>query len=80
LALEQQKDKKKDPKLNKWIVFTSMPFQMGVTIYLFYRLGDWLDVKYDVDGGWWTKGLTMLGVVASLYQFIKQANRISKND
>ncbi|MBD1431037.1 AtpZ/AtpI family protein [Sphingobacterium sp. SGL-16] len=57
-----------------------MPFQMGVTIYLFYRLGDWLDVKYDVDGGWWTKGLTMLGVVASLYQFIKQANRISKND
>jgi hypothetical protein len=80
LALEQQKDKKKDPKLNKWIVFTSMPFQMGVTIYLFYRLGDWLDVKYDVEGGWWTKGLTMLGVVASLYQFIKQANRISKND
>ncbi len=80
MALEQQKDKKKDPKLNKWIVFTSMPFQMGVTIYLFYRLGDWLDVKYDVDGGWWTKGLTMLGVVASLYQFIKQANRISKND
>ncbi|WP_223815470.1 MULTISPECIES: AtpZ/AtpI family protein [Sphingobacterium] len=78
--MEQQKDKKKDPKLNKWIVFTSMPFQMGVTIYLFYRLGDWLDVKYDVDGGWWTKGLTMLGVVASLYQFIKQANRISKND
>ena len=80
MALEQQKDKKKDPKLNKWIVFTSMPFQMGVTIYLFYHLGDWLDVKYDVEGGWWTKGLTMLGVVASLYQFIKQANRISKND
>lgn len=73
-------DKKKDSKINKWIVFTSMPFQMGVTIYLFYRFGDWLDVKYDVAGGWCTKGLTMLGVVASLYQFIKQANRISKND
>ena len=57
-----------------------MPFQMGVTIYLCYRLGDWLDIKYAVEGEWWTKGLTMFGVVASLYQFIKQANRISKND
>lgn len=78
--MTEKTDKKKDSKLNKWIVFTSMPFQMGITIYLFYRLGDWLDVKYSVEGGWWTKGLTMLGVVASLYQFIKQANRISKNE
>lgn len=78
--MTEKTDNKKDSKLNKWIVFTSMPFQMGITIYLFYRLGDWLDVKYSVEGGWWTKGLTMLGVVASLYQFIKQANRISKNE
>ncbi|TCV11033.1 putative F0F1-ATPase subunit (Ca2+/Mg2+ transporter) [Sphingobacterium alimentarium] len=73
-------DKKKDSKLNKWIVFTTMPFQMGVTIYVFFLLGDWLDEKYNVEGGWWTKGFTMLGVIASLYQFIRQANRISKND
>jgi len=57
-----------------------MPFQMGVTIYVFFLLGDWLDEKYNVEGGWWTKGFTMLGVIASLYQFIRQANRISKND
>lgn len=73
-------NRKQKPKLNKWIVFTSMPFQMGVTIYLFYRLGDWLDVKYAVEGGWWTKGLTMLGIVVSLYQFIRQANRIGKDE
>lgn len=73
-------DKKKDSKLNKWIVFTTMPFQMGVTIYVFFLLGDWLDEKYNVEGGWWTKGFTMLGVIASLYQFIRQANHISKND
>ena len=57
-----------------------MPFQMGATIYLFYWLGTWLDSKYTIDGEWWTKGLTMLGVVASLYHFISQANRISKNE
>jgi hypothetical protein len=79
-ALTANKDKKKDSKLNKWLVFTSMPFQMGVTIYVFYLLGEWLDGKYQVEGGWWTKGLTMLGVTVSLFQFIKQANRISKNE
>lgn len=73
-------NRKQKSKLNKWIVFTSMPFQMGVTIYLFYRLGDWLDVKYAVEGGGWTKGLTMLGIVVSLYQFIRQANRIGKDE
>ena len=62
------------------MVFTSMPFQMGATIYAFYWCGSWLDGHYQVEGGWWTKGFTMLGVVASLYQFIRQANQISKND
>lgn len=57
-----------------------MPFQMGATIYLFYWVGTWLDAKCAVEGEWWTKGMTMLGVVGSLYQFIRQANRISKND
>lgn len=57
-----------------------MPFQMGATIYLFYWLGTWLDGKYAVEGDWWMKGFTMLGVIASLVQFIRQANRISKNE
>ena len=74
------KDNKKGSKVNKWIVFTSMPIQMGVTIYLFYRLGIWLDLKMESENSLWSKGLTMFGVIASLYQFIKQANRISKNE
>jgi len=74
------KEKDSNKKINKWIVFTSMPFQMGATIYLFYWIGTWLDHKYDIDGEWWTKGMTMLGVIASLTQFIRQANRISKNE
>ena len=57
-----------------------MPFQMGATIYAFYWGGTWLDDHYDIEGEWWTKGLTMLGVIASLYQFIRLANKISKND
>lgn len=74
------KNKKTSSKVSRWIVFTSMPMQMGATIYLFYWVGDWLDTKYLVEGGWWVKGLTMLGVLLSLYQFIKQATKMSKNE
>ncbi|MDM1294789.1 AtpZ/AtpI family protein [Sphingobacterium sp. N143] len=66
--------------MNKWIVFTSMPIQMGVTIYLFYWVGSWLDSKYALTDEWGMKGMTMLGVIVSLYQFIKQANQINKNE
>lgn len=75
--MDHQKPKK---KISKWLVFTSMPLQMGVTIYLFYLLGGWLDSQMHVQGEWWMKGLTLLGVVISLYHFIKQANYISKNE
>ncbi|MGO1786477.1 MAG: AtpZ/AtpI family protein [Sphingobacterium sp.] len=75
--LKQRKSKR---KVNKWLVFTTMPFQMGITIYVFYWLGSWLDEKYVAQGDWWMKGLTMLGVCISLYQFIRQVNYINKNE
>jgi len=74
------KEEKSNKKVNKWLVFTSMPFQMGVTIYAFYWVGTWLDGKYQVEGEWWMKGLTMLGVLVSMYQFIRQVNYINKNE
>jgi len=72
----------KEPKkrVNKWIVFTSMPFQMGITIYLFHWAGKWLDEILSIQGEWGMKVCTLLGVVVSLYYFIKQANYISKNE
>lgn len=69
-----------DKKVNKWLVFVSMPVQMGVTIYASYWLGTWLDDRYQISGSWGMKGLTMLGVVISLYQFIRQVNYINKHE
>jgi len=71
---------KKGNQKNKWLVFASMPFQMGVTIYVFYRLGLWMDGYFDIQGEWWMKGMTILGVMASLFQFIKQVNYINKDE
>ncbi len=62
------------------MVFVSMPFQMGITIYAFYWLGTWLDTRYAVTGAWWMKGMTLLGVFVSIYQFIKQVNYINKHE
>ena len=75
--MEKDKD---GTKKNKWLVFTSMPIQMGVTIYAFYWVGNWLGEKYTTGGEWWMKGFTLLGVAVSMYQFIKQVNYLNKNE
>ena len=74
-----EKDKE-DKKKNKWLVFTSMPIQMGITIYAFYWVGNWLGEQYPAGGEWWMKGFTLLGVAVSMYQFIKQVNYLNKNE
>lgn len=75
-------DENRLPKkgVNKWLVFTAMPFQMGATIYVFYLLGQYLDKRLNVEGEWWMKGLTLLGVAVSLYQFIRQAKKLNDNE
>ncbi len=56
-----------------------MPFQMGITIYLFHIFGTWLDEKYSFPDGVANKICTLLGVGVALYQVIKQVNQINKN-
>ncbi|MFD2598529.1 AtpZ/AtpI family protein [Sphingobacterium corticis] len=67
-------------KANKWLVFSTMPFQMGATIYAFYWVGQWLDHQYNVTGEWWMKGFTLLGVAASLYHFIRMVNYLNRDE
>lgn len=70
---------KKPSNTSKWLIFTSIPFQMGVTIYLFYKLGNWLDKKYLIANEWGTKSVTLLGIFVALYQVISQVNKLNKN-
>ncbi|MCL7986333.1 AtpZ/AtpI family protein [Sphingobacterium sp. lm-10] len=71
---------KEKRKANKWLVFVSMPFQMGATIYLFYWVGQWLDNRYEVSGEWWMKGFTLIGVGVSLYHFIRLVNYVNRDE
>ena len=61
------------------MVFISMPFQMGLTIYLFHLLGTWLDTKYSLTEEIANKVCTLFGVALALYQVIKQVNEINKD-
>ncbi len=70
---------KKTNNTNKWLVFTSIPFQMGITIYVFYKIGGWLDKKLLIHDEWGTKIVTLLGIFAAMYQVISQVNKLNKN-
>ncbi|MEN9326061.1 MAG: AtpZ/AtpI family protein [Flavobacterium sp.] len=68
----------KNKPLNKWIQLISIPAQMGIVIFLFAYLGQYLDEKYQSEN--YVKIFTVLGVFLALYNVIRQVNQMSKNE
>ncbi|MFY7810456.1 MAG: AtpZ/AtpI family protein [Flavobacterium sp.] len=68
----------KHKPVNKWLQLIGIPIQMGVVIFLFASLGEYLDQKYLNVNHIYTKIVTILGVFVSLYLVIQQVNRINK--
>lgn len=67
-------------KSSKWIALINIPIQMGVIIFLFAYLGDWLDENHPSPKVYYNKILVMVGVVLALYNVIRQVNEISKSE
>ena len=76
---ENNKLPKKPSVASKWLIFTSIPFQMGATIYVFFRIGGWLDKKYLIYENKKKKSVTLLGIFLAMYQVISQVNKLNKN-
>lgn len=70
----EKETKKKQPK---FIALTGIAAQMGVTIFGFSYLGKYLDENYNPDGSAWTITLVLAGVAFSLYNLLRQVNRIN---
>lgn len=73
----------KKPKvkpLNKYIRFTSIAFQMGLTIYLGNLLGKWLDTLYANEGELYSKICTLSAVFLAMFSVILQVTKISKDN
>jgi F0F1-type ATP synthase assembly protein I len=71
-----KKTPKVDNPLKQFGILSAIGLQMGVVIYLFVRLGKWLDQSFFPDQKLFIIICTLLGVAISLYVVVKQLNRI----
>ncbi|WP_396165779.1 AtpZ/AtpI family protein [Flavobacterium sp.] len=67
-------------KPNKWLALINIPIQMGVVIFLFSRLGNWLDEKYPNPNTLFVKIFTILGVALAFYNINRQLKEINEAD
>ncbi len=74
---EEKKGKKEQPR---FLALTGVALQMGVTIYLGAALGKFLYAQFSQGNTWFTIGFTLLAVVISFYNLLKQINRINERD
>lgn len=68
-----------DKKPGKWLALINIPIQMGVIIFLFAYLGDWLDEDHPHPKIYYNKIFVMIGVFLALYNVIRQVNEINKD-
>lgn len=83
-SMEKQDEKpKQNPKVraySKFLRFSNMGLQMGLTIWLASMLGKWLDNKLQHEAISYFKIITMLAVIGSTYSFILQVKKLTAED
>jgi hypothetical protein len=79
---DEIKEKKglRSPGLSKFVRFSGMGLQMGVTIWVASLIGGWLDGKYPSDYISYFKVLTLLAVFGTMYSFIRQVIELGKSE
>ena len=72
---QNSKKKAKKEPLNKALQLSGAGLQMGLTIYLGFLLGKWLDKTFDTN--FIKETITLLAIFLAMYSLIKQANKIN---
>ena len=72
--------KEKKRALNKYLRFSGIAIQMGLTIYLGSKLGEWLDQKYENTDQLYTKICTLAAVFGAMYSVIRQVIKLTDNN
>ena len=75
--MENQQKKKQH---NKWLSLISIPIQMGIIVFLFSQLGQWLDEKFINKNDIYIKILTLVGVALAFYNIARQLKEINKSE
>lgn len=66
--------------LRKYARFSGIAIQMGLTIYLGSKLGEWLDSKYVNEDELYTKICTLVAVFGAMISVILQVSKLSKDN
>ena len=70
----------KKKQRNKWLALINIPIQMGIIVFLFAQLGQWLDHKFINKHNLYVKILTMVGVALAFYNIARQLKEINKSE
>lgn len=75
---EEKDENKPKSRLKNWAILSGIAFQMGATIFLCAWAGKKLDEHYGNEKKWFTIGLVLFGLLASIYLVLKQLKRLNK--
>ena len=75
--MSSQKQKK---QLNKYVRFTGIAFQLGITIYLAAYIGNWLDSKFLMQKQIFTLVLILVAMIASIWSIHRQLKKINEEE
>lgn len=75
MAEKNQNNKNQRPH-NRWIVLTGAGLQMGIIIFACAYIGKKLDAYYNTETAWFTLGLILFGIFASMYLLLKQIKNL----
>lgn len=76
--MKDQKNEEKNSPLKNWAKFSGIAIQMGGTIFVCAWIGKKLDERYSTGKNWFTIGLVLFGVFASIYIVLKQLKELNK--
>jgi len=68
----------KNQNNTKWLALINIPIQMGVIIFAFSFLGNWLDEKYPNPNKIFVKILVLAGIAIAFYNINRQLKDINK--
>ena len=75
-----EEQKKQPSSRSRLARLSGMGIQMAGTIFVFALLGRWLDEKYPSDKKWWTIGLVLFATVMSMYNILRQVNKMNEQE
>jgi hypothetical protein len=74
------KPNKKKQNYSKWLALINIPIQMGIIVFAFSYLGNWLDQKYENPNAIYVKISTLIGVAIAFYNINRQLKDINNSD